>query len=254
MNKNNKPLIGISCCNTQIGLHSAQFVVNKYVEAVIEGCHASVVLLPSYDEHIYGVLEHLDGLFLTGSYSNMEPHHYNEPDLAVEMIRDPARDKTNLNIIHKALAMSLPVLGICRGFQEMNVALGGSLHQQLFSLDTMLEHREPKDQPIEKQYALAHSVKLNPQGILAAAMNNDLNQQVNSLHGQGVNQLAESLQIEATAPDGLVEAFSLGKDKSFYLGVQWHPEWQISKHPFYQQVFSSFEQACLAYQQKKNQT
>lgn len=249
--KRTKPLIGITCCSNKLGIHDFQMVADKYIRAVVTGSDVIPVLLPALGESMLELLPHLDGLYLTGSYSNMEPHHYGAKELGVEMARDPRRDHTNLALVKKAVAMKMPVLGVCRGFQEMNVALGGTLHQQVYTLEGMIEHREDKSLSLEQQYAVAHSIELNPRGLLARLMKGELHQQINSLHGQGVERLAPSLQVEASAPDGLVEAFSLANNASYYLGLQWHPEWQLENHPFYMEIFNSFGRACSNYQNSK---
>ena len=250
-NKQQKPLIGISCCSNKLGIHNFQMVADKYINAAVIGSDVIPVLIPTLGENMVELLKHLDGLYLTGSYSNMEPHHFGDEDLGIEMPRDPKRDHTNLALLKQALTMRMPVLGVCRGFQEMNVALGGTLHQQLFTLDNMIEHRETKTDSLDQQYATAHSITLNPTGLLAKITDGQLNQQINSLHGQGVNNLAPSLQVEASASDGLVEAFSLTDSTSYNLGLQWHPEWQLEHHLFYRQIYQSFGQACAKYHQDK---
>ncbi|SEL45039.1 gamma-glutamyl-gamma-aminobutyrate hydrolase [Colwellia chukchiensis] len=249
---NSKPVVGITCCSTLNGIHHQQVVGDKYIRALIEGSDVIPVLIPGFGEQMAAILPHLDGLYLTGSYSNMEPHHFGGDDLGVEMPRDPNRDTTNLYLLKQAVELKMPVFGICRGFQEMNVALGGTLHQQLFTLDNMMEHRENKSLTIDEQYSLAHELTLNPQGVLAEIMAGELTQQVNSLHGQGVAKLAPPLKVEASAPDGLVEAFSLADNSSFYLGVQWHPEWKIQQQPFYAAIFKRFGEACRHFQEIKN--
>jgi len=248
-----RPIIGITCCSNKLGIHAFQMVADKYITAAVAGSDIIPVLIPSLGDSMLELLPSLDGLYLTGSYSNMEPHHFGGEDLGIDMPRDPKRDHTNLALLKKALEMKMPVLGVCRGFQEMNVALGGTLHQQVFNVEGMIEHRESKDHTIDQQYATSHGVNLSPDGLLATMMNGELSQQINSLHGQGVDQLAAALKCEAAAPDGLVEAFSLADNSSYYLGLQWHPEWQIEHHPFYKTIFQSFGQACRAYRNTKTQ-
>jgi len=238
------PLVGMPACSQQIGIHPSQAVGEKYINAAVQGAGVAPLLIPALGEQTLQFLPGLDGLLLTGSYSNVEPHHYGaEPEIENNH-PDPKRDSTTLALIRAAIEQQVPILGICRGFQEINVALGGSLHQRLWTVPGMLEHREEKGKSIEEQYAIAHNVSLNPDGMLAPLMGGELEQGVNSLHGQGVNRLADSLRVEATAPDGLVEAFSLASDQSFVLGAQWHPEWQLDRHPFYQALFTAFGQAC----------
>jgi len=246
-----RPLIGITCCSNKLGIHDFQMVADKYITAAVNGSQIIPVLIPSLGDSMLDLLPRLDGLYLTGSYSNMEPHHFGGEELGVDMPRDPRRDHTNLALLKRAVELKMPVLGVCRGFQEMNVALGGTLHQQIFNVDGMNEHRENKQHTIDQQYATAHGIELNTDGLLAEIMNGKLHQQINSLHGQGVDKLAPSLRCEAQASDGLVEAFSLANNASYYLGLQWHPEWQIENHPFYKSIFESFGHACRDYRLTK---
>ncbi len=244
---NHKPIVGITCCSSLNGIHHQQVVGDKYIRALMNGSDVIPVLIPSFGEAMLEILPHLDGIYLTGSYSNMEPHHFGGSELGVEMPRDPNRDNTNLALLRKAVELKIPVLGICRGFQEMNVAMGGTLHQQVFELDDMIEHREDKSLTIDEQYDLSHDLNLSEDGILSTIMAGELTQKINSLHGQGVDKLASSLKVEGTAPDGLVEAFSLANNASYYLGLQWHPEWKIEENPFYTEIFKSFGDACRKY-------
>lgn len=246
-----KPVVGITCCSALNGIHPQQVVGDKYIRAIIEGSDVIPILIPSFGEEMEEVLPYLDGLYLTGSYSNMEPHHFGGKELEEPMVRDPNRDSTNLHLLKKALEINLPVLGICRGFQEMNVALGGSLHQQLFTVADMIEHREDKTGTLEAQYSCSHNIELSQSGLLASIMKGELQQGVNSLHGQGIETLAEQLKVEATAPDGLVEAFSLSNKASYYVGLQWHPEWNANKDPLSIAIFKSFGDACRQYKAVK---
>lgn len=246
-----KPIVGVTCCSALNGIHPQQVVGDKYIRAIIEGSDVIPVLIPSFGEAMEALLPHLNGLYLTGSYSNMEPHHFGGEEIDVPMIRDPNRDNTNLHLLKKALEINLPVLGICRGFQEMNVALGGSLHQQLYTVENMIEHREDKSLSIDGQFDCSHGIELTRTGILSDIMKGELLQGVNSLHGQGIKTLARQLKVEATAPDGLIEAFSLSNKSSYYLGLQWHPEWNVKSNPLSKAIFESFGDACRQYKKVK---
>ncbi|MBY4678178.1 gamma-glutamyl-gamma-aminobutyrate hydrolase family protein [Marinobacterium arenosum] len=242
--KRDRPLVGVPACTDQVGIHRFHLVGEKYLRAARDGAGVAPLVMPALGEEMAALLPSLDGLLLTGSYSNVEPHRYGaEPELA-DSKADPQRDETTLALIRRAVELQIPVLGICRGFQEINVALGGTLHQQLAEVAGMIEHREDKDATLEQQYAVAHELMLEPDGLLARLMNAELKQQVNSLHMQGVDRLAEALRVEGRAPDGLIEAFSLADESSFLLAAQWHPEWQLQRHPFYQAIFSAFGEAC----------
>ncbi len=247
-----RPIVGISACTAMLGLHRFHMAGDKYIQATLTCADASPVLLPALGEDTAVLLPHLDGLLFTGSHSNIEPQHYGAAMPLNGMLTDPLRDATTLNLIRQAVAQQIPVLGICRGFQEINVALGGTLHQAVQEVSGLQDHREDKKLTLEQQYAVCHPVQLAPGGLLAGLMNADLLQQVNSLHGQGVARLAPGLRIEAVAPDGLVEAFSLSETAGFLLGVQWHAEWQCARHPFYQAIFEAFGLACRARAKARN--
>jgi putative glutamine amidotransferase len=239
------PLIGVTACTKQIGLHSYHIAGDKYLRAVVLGAGGMPLIIPSLGELIDQptLLDNLDGLLFTGSPSNVEPHHYSGPASAPGTQHDPERDRTSLPLIKAAVAAGIPILGICRGFQEMNVAFGGSLHQKVHELDGFMDHREPENQPLEVQYAPSHSLQVQPGGVLAGiGLPSEI--AVNSIHGQGVERLAPGLRVEALAPDGLIESFSVEGAQNFALGVQWHPEWQVRSDPNYLAIFQAFGEAC----------
>lgn len=239
------PLIGVTACTKQIGLHSHHIAGDKYLRAVVLGAGGLPLIIPALGELIdqATLLDNLHGLLFTGSPSNVEPHHYSGPASAPGTQHDPERDRTSLPLIKAAVAAGIPVLGICRGFQEMNVAFGGSLHQRVHELDGFMDHREPENQPLEVQYAPRHPLQVQPGGVLAGiGLPSEIT--VNSIHGQGVERLAPGLRVEALAPDGLIESFSVEGAPSFALGVQWHPEWQVRSNPNYLAIFQAFGEAC----------
>ena len=228
-----------------LGLHPFHVVGDKYARAVLEAAEGLPLLIPALAEELGmdELLGRLDGLMLTGSVSNVEPHHYSGPASDPGTLHDPARDATTLPLIRKAVAGGIPVLGICRGFQEMNVAFGGTLHQKVHELEGRLDHREDRKRELEAQYGPAHEVILEPQGLLRGLAAND-RITVNSLHSQGIDRLGEGLSIEARAPDGLVEAFRVRHASGFALAVQWHPEWKVMSNPFSQALFAAFGDAA----------
>ena len=241
------PLVGLPSDRKQIGHHPFQAVGEKYIRAVVDGAEALPVLIPSLNPSLdlRDVLSRLDGLLLTGAYSNIEPHHYGNEASFAGNLHDPARDGTTLPLVLLAIEMGVPVLAVCRGLQEVNVALGGSLHQKVHEVEGYKDHREDVGASLDEQYGVAHRVHLASGGLLARIAGSD-QADVNSLHGQGIRELGRHLRVEATAPDGLIEAVSLDSDHSFLLAVQWHPEWKVRENPFYLGTFQAFGAACRA--------
>ena len=247
-----RPLIGSPADRRMVGHHPFHMVGEKYARAVIDAAGAAPVLIPSLAEELgfEELLDRLDGLLFTGSPSNVEPHHYEGPPSAPGTLHDPARDATTLPLIRKAVGSGVPVFGICRGFQEMNVAFGGTLHQKLHELPGLLDHRDDESQPLEVQYGPAHEVTLEPGGLLRSLADGD-RIRVNSLHSQGIDRLGPPLAVEARAPDGVVEAFRVRAAPSFALAVQWHPEWRVMANPFSRALFAAFGQAAAERSRQK---
>lgn len=242
----NKLVIGMVADYVLREPHYSHMVGHKYVRAVVDGMNATPVLWPALgdDSPLDQWLSMVDGVMLTGSYSNVEPRHYHGTPSDPDTAHDPVRDATTLPLIKAALTHNVPLLGLCRGYQEINVALGGTLHQKVHEQKPFMDHREDKDLPLEGQYAPVHNVTLTPDGYLYNALQKP-SIMVNSLHQQGVDKLADSLQVEGVADDGLIESFSLRDPANFLLGVQWHPEWQVTKNPDSMKLFSCFADACL---------
>lgn len=228
-----------------IDTHAFHCVGDKYVKAVLSAAGAVPVLIPALSEGIKAAdwLQLVDGIVLTGSYSNVHPQYYGGEEPLDDGLLDPARDAATLALIPEALKQGVPLFGICRGFQEINVALGGTLHQRVHEIPGYNDHREDPSVPTTDRYNPTHPVKLAEHGILNQLADGSL-QQVNSLHSQGIDQLAPGLQVEAASPDGLIEAFSVSSAKTFALAVQWHPEWQPQQHPFYAATWQAFGEAC----------
>ena len=241
-----RPLVLVPACNRMLGELCYHVAALKYVDAVrLAGCQPLIV--PSVaPPDVDALLDVAHGLLLTGSPSNVHPQHYAETVLDESLPLDPARDAWILPIIPKVLARGMPLFAICRGFQEANVALGGTLHQAVHRVSGYADHRDRDDDPVEVQYAIAHDVFIEPGGVLARLLETD-RIAVNSLHGQGVNRLASRLRIEARAPDGLVEAFSVADASGFALAVQWHPEWHAEENPVSMRLLGAFGDAVRAY-------
>lgn len=240
-------LIGVPSDRRQIGPHPFQAVGEKYVRAIIDAQVGVPLLIPSLDPplELDALLPQFDGILLTGSPSNIEPHHYSDEPSWEGNLHDPHRDATTLSLVHVAVRHRIPLLAVCRGLQEVNVAFGGTLLQKVHETVGHHDHREDKTQPLDVQYAPAHAVALTPGGVLHE-ISGAGSVMVNSLHGQGIGRLGEGLAVEARAPDGLIEAVRLASDDTFLLAVQWHPEWKVRENPFYLGIFERFAQAVRA--------
>ncbi|MCU0922506.1 MAG: gamma-glutamyl-gamma-aminobutyrate hydrolase family protein [Burkholderiaceae bacterium] len=243
------PLVLVPACNRQIGLHPFHVAGKKYIDFVrLAGC-VPLVVPNALDIEIDTLLDLADGVLLTGSPSNVHPRHFDEVVHNPALPLDPDRDDWTLPFIPQVLERGLPLFAICRGTQETNVALGGSLHQAVQEVPCHFDHRAPSDEDAELQYGFAHEVEVMPGGTLSRIVD-QARFQVNSVHGQGVKRLAQDLHVEARAPDGLIEAFSYPKAAGFNLCVQWHPEWQASSNPISVQLARAFGQACQTYRRQ----
>lgn len=251
MRGNKRPVIGIPADRRMIGPHPFHAVGEKYISAVVQAADCLPLLIPVLETplDVAQILAHVDGIFFPGSPSNVEPNRYAGNPSVPGTLHDPHRDATTLSLIPRAVEQGIPVLGVCRGFQEMNVALGGTLHQRVHEIAGLDDHREDKEQPLEVQYGPAHDVLLEEGGLLRKLAGAD-RIRVNSLHSQGVDRLGPDLAVEARAPDGLVEAFRVKSSPGFALAVQWHPEWKVMTNPFSQALFVEFGRAA---QQKMKQ-
>jgi putative glutamine amidotransferase len=243
------PIVLVPACVNRIGAHPYHTAQLKYVAAVADGARCTPLIVPALGAatDFEALLALADGVMLTGSPSNIDAALYGEAVLDPSLPLDAARDATTLPLIRAAIKRGIPLLAICRGFQEVNVALGGSLHQAVHAVAGMADHRERKDDTLDQQYAPSHRVLLDPGGRMAQILNGAGEIMVNSLHGQGINQLAPGLAVEARADDGLVEAYRVADAKGFTLAVQWHPEWRFSDNPDSVKLFRAFGDACLAY-------
>lgn len=242
------PLVGLTTDRKMVGPHPFMAAGEKYIRALVDGAGVMPVLVPSLLPPLDpdAVLAPLDGLLMTGSPSNIEPHHYgNEPSYEGNL-HDPARDANTLALVNAAIARRLPVLAVCRGLQEVNVALGGTLHQKVHESPDHDDHRENGDDPLDVQYGPAHSIALTSGGLLAGIAGAET-AYVNSLHGQGIRTVGAGLVVEGRAPDGLIEAVRLDRDDTFLLAVQWHPEWKVLENPFSLGIFLRFGDACRAH-------
>lgn len=244
------PVVGIPACVKPINTSHFHAVNAKYIEAVAGAAEALPVLLPALGERYDpdDLVGRLDGLLFTGSPSNVEPHRYGGPASAEGTLHDADRDATTLPLIRAAIDRGVPIFCICRGIQELNVALGGTLHQRVQEVEGKLDHRSRKDWAPEDRYQAVHPVALAADGYLRSLLaDRPVEAMVNSLHAQGIDRLAPGLAVEATAPDGLIEAVRVADAPAFAVGVQWHPEhptaigWPLSRA-----LFGAFGRAVAA--------
>jgi putative glutamine amidotransferase len=243
-----KPLVWLPACHRHLDLDDPggyTVLADRYAAAVTELGLQPVLFPMAEAEDIACLLPMVDGVLLTGSPSNVEATHFGATALPTDLL-DPRRDKLTMRLVREALAKAVPLFGVCRGLQEINVALGGTLHQTLHSQPGMMDHREPESEDLAVQFAERHEVLLEP-GSAFARWAGTTRAMVNSLHGQGLNRLGEGLVPEARAPDGLVEGVRVMGAPAFAYGVQWHPEWRHRQHPFYERTLEAFAQACRAH-------
>lgn len=238
-----RPIIGIPACTKIITELAQHATPARYGAALIACADAVPVLIPPEGERMIALLDRLDGILFNGSPSNVEPSRYGVAEDATPEDHDPARDATTLPMIRAALDRGMPILGICRGMQELNVALGGTLYQEVHHVAGRLDHRAGAGSR-ETRYGAKHPVALT--GKLAEISGAETIM-VNSLHGQAIDRLAPGLIIEAMAPDGTIEAVRVAEAAGFALAVQWHPEWRAAEFADRARLFAAFGDACRAY-------
>jgi putative glutamine amidotransferase len=243
--------VAVPADRKMVGPHPFQAVGEKYLRALYEAAEVWPLPLPSpLARHWEQWIDEVDGVFLTGSHSNIEPRRFGAGLVDAEFLHDPERDETTLALIPQALQRGLPVFAVCRGLQEVNVALGGSLLQKVHDTPGFSDHREDLAQPLDVQYAPAHPVILAEDGWLTRIAGSS-RVEVNSLHGQGIDRLGRDLLVEARASDGLIEAVRHVDPGRYLLAVQWHPEWRVAENPFYAGTFQHFGDACRRHQQDR---
>jgi len=211
------------------------------------------LLVPSFGDRLDldAVLDRVDGVLLTGSKSNVDPALYGGDASEANGPYDTARDSTTLPMIRKAIARGIPLLAICRGIQELNVALGGTLATEIQERDGSMDHRAPVSDNQDERFAIRQVVTIAPDSCLAGIFGAG-EIMVNSVHRQAVDRLGSRLQVEALAPDGTVEAVSVKDARGFAVGVQWHPEYWVKSDSESQTIFRAFGEAARAYARTRN--
>ncbi len=242
------PIVGVPADRHEIGELNYDCTQHKYLAALYRSAKVLPMQIPLFgkDIDIDAILENVDGIMLTGSHSNIHPRNYGELEQEPEFKLDVQRDATILPLIKPTIEQGIPLFAICRGFQELNVAFGGTLHTRLDLVGSFNGHSEDTSLPLEQRYNTAHKVKLVSGGQLNKLFGVDTIE-VNSLHDQGINKLGDNLIVEGRTEDGLIEAVSIDGSKNFAIGVQWHPEWHSTENSESTVIFSEFGKACYSY-------
>ncbi len=238
-------VVGIPACAIVASERLFHRTPARYAEALVGACNAVPIMIPPMGEAQLALLDRLDGLLIPGSPSNVHPSHYGDDESLTPDRHDLARDATTLPLIRAAVARGLPVLAICRGIQELNVALGGTLLQNVHDHPGRRDHRGGKG-PLDVAYGPKHTITVS--GALARIVGAG-SITVNSVHSQAIDRPGDGLVVEAYAEDGTIEAVSALQAPGFVLGLQWHPEWRYAEHPASVAIFRAFGDACSAWQQ-----
>ena len=193
------------------------------------------------------LMEIFDGFLFTGGRPNVHPEEYGHEETEAHGTFDRARDAVALPLIRACVERGQPVLAICRGFQEVAVAFGSTLHPEIRDLPGRDNHRMPPDGTLEEKFALRHAVHLEPGGVYARLFGAE-RVMTNTLHGQGIDAAGPRVRVDGRAPDGTAEAITIEGAPGFALAVQWHPEWNAGQDPVSRRLFEAFGDACRAWQ------
>ena len=247
---NDAPIVAVPMCVKRIDGQDFHTVGEKYLTAIIEGAQAYPLSFPALGPVIdpAALLDQVDGVLFTGSPSNVAVHHYEGTPDRPDSPQDPGRDAIPLPLIRAALERDVPIFCICRGYQELNVALGGTLDTHIHKAEGRLDHRAPENKPYDELYQPAHKISFQPGGKFARILGKT-ETMVNSLHWQGIARPAERLVVEGRAEDGVIEAVSVRDHAGFCLGAQWHPEYRARENPDSMALFKAFGEACRARRQ-----
>ena len=243
-----KPVVAIPADIREIEGNVWQATPNQYVRAAVKGADVTVFLVPALelDNDFDGILDRVDGLLVSGSRTNVHPSLYGKEATDAEGPYDMARDATSLPLISRALERGIPLLAICRGIQELNVVLGGTLADEIQEQPGMWDHRKPDTPVLDVAYGIRQTVHVKEGSCLAAVVGaGDV--QVNSLHRQAISDIAPRLAVEAVAEDGTIEAVSVLGAKAFAVGVQWHPEYWVGSDQPSNKLFAAFGEAVRNY-------
>jgi putative glutamine amidotransferase len=240
-----QPIVAVATDVRQFENYSWHAVPQQYLEAAVSAAGVLPVLVPSFGARLDldELLGRVDGVMLTGSKSNVHPSLYGVEATEANGPYDEARDATTMPLIRKAIERGVPLLAICRGIQELNVALGGSLATEIQEREGVMDHRAPVSDVQDERFAIRHPVRIAPDSCLAGVFGAD-EVMVNSVHRQAIERLGDRLQPEAVAPDGTLEAVSVRGAKAFAVGVQWHPEYWAATDDTSARIFRAFGDAA----------
>ena len=243
--KGNGIVVIVCNYNDDLKHHASHRAGDRFVVAVREICGALPLLLPAlgFGADMDTLLDNIDGVILTGGASNVHPRHYDGGEPRDKKFLDERRDGIALEVSRACVERNVPLFGVCRGIQEMNVALGGSLHQYMHEQPNHFDHRRPREKPMEVQLGARQRITLTPGGILQGLANGARQVMVNTLHAQGIDRLAAPLVVEAVADDGMIEAVRVANSPTFSVGVQWHAEYRTEEHDLYRALFRAFGDA-----------
>ena len=244
-----KPLVCVPASHVEIRPegYRVHATGSNCVDSVERFSECVPIILPALADRIdiESFAARIDGLLLTGGRANIEPHHYGGDPFPDDEFIDPGRDNTVLPLVRACVDVEVPVFGICRGIQELNVALGGTLHYRVHQVPGMDDHRMPQRDNLtsEEVFELRHPVRLASGGFFERLVGRS-EVMVNSLHGQGIDRLSPRLEVEALSPDGVIEGVRLEHDRTFTVGVQWHAEWKPEEHALSRALFREFGRAA----------
>jgi putative glutamine amidotransferase len=251
---NARPLVGLPADTYEKDGFLFHSLGDKYARALTEVSDVIPVMIPSmFDEkQMEELLDRLDGVLMTGAVSNVHPPHYGEDPSTDHEPYDHNRDASTLKLIRSCIDRGMPLFCICRGFQELNVVMGGTLETELQRVEGRLDHRAPQSHDVDVRYAPRHPIAVTKGGILERMLGKS-ETMVNTIHRQGIKKIGNGLVVEATAPDGVIEAVSVKGAKAFAFGTQWHPEFKAAQNPDSVKLFKTFGDATRAFARSRSE-
>jgi putative glutamine amidotransferase len=248
------PLVGLPADTYEKDGFLFHSLGDKYARALSDVAQVMPVMIPSMFDgrHLDELLNNFNGILMTGAVSNVHPPQYGEEPSVDHEPYDHNRDAMTLKLIRAVIDRGMPLFCICRGFQELNVAFGGSLETELQRGEGRLDHRAPQSEDTDVRYAPRHGIAISKGGMLERLLGKS-ETKVNTIHRQGIKSIGDGLVVEAVAPDGIIEAVSVKGARSFAFGTQWHPEYKAAQNPDSVKLFTAFGDAVRAYARSKGE-